>query len=137
MISLSHKQIKQIADDLNCGFRCFVHKTTGEIISFPDELQFHGMDDEGFAEEKNKVEENWTDYFEIKPMESRDSFAVMEDFSATVDDEKLRQRLHYALSRPKPFQNFKYEIDYSGEYREKWFAFKAQKMQEWVMKQLK
>ena len=56
----------------------------------------------------------------------------MEEFIDTVDDEQLKQKLIYALNRNKPFRNFKYEIDYSDEYRQRWFDFKNRKYFEWV-----
>lgn len=36
------------------------------------------------------------------------------------------------LNRSKPFSNFKWIIDNSGDYRQKWFDFKNQKYIEWV-----
>jgi hypothetical protein len=48
----------------------------------------------------------------------------MENFLEVVDDQNLRGRLFSALNKRKPFNNFKQIIDYSGDYREKWFKFK-------------
>jgi hypothetical protein len=60
----------------------------------------------------------------------------MADFVETVDNEKLRESLIQALDRPKPFRNFKFTIDNSGPYRDKWFKFKDKKLIEWVESQL-
>ena len=35
-MKLSSKQINSIAQDLECGFICFVHKETNEVKSIPD-----------------------------------------------------------------------------------------------------
>lgn len=41
----------------------------------------------------------------------------MADFAENVDDTRLKDKLTNALNRPKPFQNFKWQIDNSGEFR--------------------
>jgi len=48
----------------------------------------------------------------------------MADFAEIVDDSILQNKLINALNRPKPFQNFKWQIDNSGEFRQRWFDFK-------------
>ncbi|MGQ1948702.1 hypothetical protein ACT3CD_16545 [Geofilum sp. OHC36d9] len=48
----------------------------------------------------------------------------MADFAESVDDTRLQDKLINALNRPNPFQNFKWQIDNSGEYRQQWFDFK-------------
>jgi hypothetical protein len=60
----------------------------------------------------------------------------MVDFAESVDDTKLRDKLISALNRPKPFQNFKWQIDNSGEYRQQWFDFKKMCYIQWVKEQI-
>ena len=48
----------------------------------------------------------------------------MADFTETVDNQKLRDKLVNSLNKSKPFRNFKWQIDNSGEYRQKWFDYK-------------
>ena len=136
MIELSHEQIKSIAGDLECGMRCYLNLKSKEIKTILDFDRHIGADEELWEDEIRELEENWTDYFEIENMTSRESFSVMEDFTEQVEDQNLKDRLKYALNRPKPFQNFKYEIDYSGEYRQKWFDFKSERYIEWVRDQI-
>ncbi len=136
MIKLSESQIKDIAEELEIGMKCFIHKETGEMISYPDELKGFMIDEELWEEQIGRVEKDGDSYIEIEGMDSQSSFRLMEDFIDTVEDKNLSARLDYALSRPKPFQNFKYEIDYSGEYRQKWFDYKSQRTIEWVREQL-
>ena len=69
-------------------------------------------------------------------MESRESFSLRRDFADTVDSASLKNELFNALSQRKPFSKFKYIIDGSGDYREKWFTFKDERMQEWVKEQI-
>ena len=136
MIELSHEQIKSIAEELECGMKCYVNwksKETKIVLDFDRHI---GADEEPWEDEIRELEENWSDYFEIENMTSMESFMVMEDFTELVEDRDLQDRLEYALHRPKPFQNFKYEIDYSDEYRQKWFAFKSGRYIEWVRDQI-
>jgi len=61
----------------------------------------------------------------------------MEEFTETLDDSNsLKNMLYEALSRGKPFRNFKNIIDNSGEYRQKWFAFERQWLKEWVREKI-
>ncbi len=48
----------------------------------------------------------------------------MTDFAERIDDSKLQDKLRSALNRPKPFKNFKWQIDNSGVFRQQWFDFK-------------
>ena len=131
------EQIKEISEVLDCGFRCFWHKTNGELLIIPDTVKNYGMDMEAWEEDMDKLDENFTDYAEINQMESGDSFEIMEEFVETLpNSNKLKARLIGVLGRNKPFRNFKNVIDDSGDYRDEWFAFKDLKMQEWVIKRL-
>ena len=69
-------------------------------------------------------------------MDSHDSFKVMERFADSVSDDSLREKLLIALQRPKPFANFKFEINNSGPYRQMWFDFQQEQQVEWVKDQL-
>ena len=61
---------------------------------------------------------------------------MMEDFAESIDDGTLKERLFRSLSRSKPFSNFKWEVDNSGPYLERWFAFRDERNRMWVEKQL-
>lgn len=136
MINLTESQIKEIADQLDSGLKCYIHKESGEIVSVLDFDSWPGGDTEPWEEVLNELEENWDKYVEIERMESRESFEIMADFSKTVDDKNLQNKLTTALNKKHPFQNFKWQIDNSGPYRQKWFDFKNQRLIEWVKDQL-
>ena len=115
MINLTQEQIKEIAEELDMGFRCLVNKTNGELLFFPDTLKLYDIDTEAWEEEIDKFENNPSDYAEIKALESWNSFEIMEDFIKTItDNNKLKEKLINALQRRKPFREFKYVIDNSG-----------------------
>jgi hypothetical protein len=136
-MTLTDDKIKEIAEQLDCGFRCFIHKQTEELLFIPDTLKNPEMDSDAWEEENDKLENNFFDYFEIETLQSNNSFQIMEDFVDTLDNfNRLKERLYSALNKPKPFRNFRNEIDYSGESRQKWFDFKIQWLMDWVRKEL-
>lgn len=138
MLALTTKQINEIAQEIDCGFRCYLNLKTGKLISTPDfELNF---DDgkEFYEEELEELENNWGDYAEIERPHSSDSFKFMVDFAEQLKDgNRLKDRLFDALNKNKPFSRFKLTIDNSGEFRQKWFDFKQAKLENWVTEKLK
>jgi hypothetical protein len=57
----------------------------------------------------------------------------MEDFAGQLSDRNpLKHQLLKALSERKPFRQFKFVIDDSGDFREEWFDYKRARLEEWV-----
>lgn len=137
LLTFSSAQIKEISEQLDCGFRAFYHKQSGKLIFVPNTDQFFDMDTTAWKEELKKLKKNSSDYREVYAMDSKDSFKLMEDFAQEVTDGKLQQQLINALNRQKPFSQFKFIIDNSGEYRQSWFNFKNKRYIEWTEDQLK
>lgn len=135
-MNLTEQQIIEIADNLEAGLNCYFNLKTGEIKTILNFDSWQGADEEPWEEDINEIEENGSDYYQFEGMESRDSFRLMADFIDTIDEQKLANRLINALNRRKPFQNFKWEIDNSGEYRQQWFDFKKSRYIEWVKIQI-
>jgi hypothetical protein len=138
MIALTTKQINEIAQEIDCGMRCYLNLKTGRLIATPDfEMNF---DDgkEFYEEELEEIENNWGDYAEIERPYSSDSFKFMVEFAEQLKDgNRLKDRLFDALNKNKPFSRFKLAIDNSGEFRQKWFDFKLAKLENWVTEKLK
>ncbi len=136
MIKLTKDQIKEIAEELDCGMRCYINKATGEIKTVLNFESWQTNDREPWEDVLNDLEENWDKYAEIDRMESHESFEIMADFAENVDSIELKDVLINALNRKHPFQNFKRIVDNSGPYRQKWFDFKDQRLIEWVENKL-
>ncbi len=134
----TEKDIKEIAELLDCGHVCYYHQKDGKIENFIEDsdLYFATGEKNPWDEIRDKVKKGSDNYIRFEPMESRDSYRVMEDFAYTVDSPGLKNDLIDALNRRGPFQNFKFVIDNSGEYRQKWFDFKNERYIEWVEDQL-
>jgi hypothetical protein len=136
MIRITKEQIKEIAEQLDCGMNCYIHKETGIITSVPDFDSWQTGDTELWEDVLNELDENWGNYLEIERMESHESFDIMVEFAEDVDSRELHDTLINVLNRKHPFGNFKWVIDNSGPYRQKWFDFKTQSLKNWVIAQL-
>ena len=137
MINLTKDQIREIAEELDCGMRCYINKETGEIKTILNFESWQTDNREPWKDVLNELDENWDKYVEIERMESHESFELMADFAENVDSKELRDSLINALNKKHPFQNFKWVVDNSGPYRQKWFDFKNQRLIEWVEKKIK
>ncbi len=135
-MKLTEKQIEEIADNLDCGMRCFYNLKTGEIKTILNFDSWIGADEEPWEDETKKIDKNWSDYFEFIGFESYESFQIMADFAESISDTGLQNKLINALNGRKPFQNFKWQIDNSGPFRQQWFDFKKMRYIHWVKEQI-
>ncbi len=136
MSSTTTEKNKEIAEQLDCGFRAFIHKTTGKLLFVPDENNLTGIDPDPWNEELEQLENNFTDYYEIDKWTSSEAFEIMSEFDSQVSDNNLQSRLFDALRKNKPFREFKYVIDNSDDFRQQWSDFKNMWQQNFVAKQL-
>jgi len=135
-MEISKEILNDIVDTMEMSLKCFLHRETFEVVSYPDPEEHLDMDPEDWEEAIGKVKKNKKKFIEIEAMTSSGSFKVMEEFIESLDNSDTKIRLVTALEGRKPFANFNHQIDNSGEYRELWFAFKRQKSIEWVQNQL-
>lgn len=135
MHSTKTDNIKEIAEQLDCGFRVFIHKTTGQLLFVPDESNLTEIDLDSWDEELEQLENNFTDYYEIERWSSSEAFEIMSEFANQVSDNNLQSRLFDALRKNKPFREFKFVIDNSGDFRKQWFDFKNKSQQDFVARQ--
>lgn len=133
---LTDVKIREIADGLESGMKCYYNRLTGDIKTIIDFDSWIGADDELWEDDINEIDEHFGDYFVFENMSSNDSFNLMVDFVDVVDDSKIQSKLINALNKSKPFRNFKRAIDDSGEYRQQWFDFKMSRYIEWVKEQI-
>lgn len=136
MNSTKTDNIKEIAEQLDCGFRVFIHKTSGQLLFVPDENNLTEIDLDPWNEELEQLENNFTDFYEIDKWTSSEAFKIMSEFVDQVSDDKLQSRLFDALRKNKPFREFKFVVDNSGDFRQQWFDFKDKWQQDFVTRQL-
>lgn len=133
---MNEEQIKEIAEQLSLGFRAFIHKKNSKMLFIPEEDHFFDIEMEAWAEESKELKKHVKDYYEIERWRSNEAFEMMAEFAEQLtDNAHLQSQLFSALNRRKPFREFKAVIDYSGNYREKWFEFKNAWVRDYVKKQ--
>ena len=133
MQKLSELKIHEIAEQLDCGNRSFIHKTTGELLFIPDFDNNPFSDTEFYADEIEKLDSAPDEYIEIPKPDSSESFEIMAKFTERLElKNPVKIELLRALAKKKPFREFKFAIDRAGEYRQEWFIFKMEKLKRWV-----
>lgn len=138
MTKLTQEQIKEIAEQLGCGFSCHYNIKTNDLLFIPDLENYLDEELDAWADDLKKIKKDKKNYKTIDPPKSSDSFEIMVQFIGTLpDDLKLKDVLSTALAKRKPFQEFKFAIDNSGDYRQNWFDFKNEMLVEWVKNELK
>jgi len=129
---------REIAQELDCGMRAFIHKTTGKPVFVPDTDEFPDMEKELWAEELGELKRNRKHYDEIHKWSSSEAFELMTEFAGHLTEDRwLQARLLDSLSGRKPFREFKTVIDTAGVFRQKWFEFKSNWQQEYIVAELK
>jgi hypothetical protein len=131
------KVIKTIAENLLSGLVCFFNPYTLEVEDMPKELAFETggfemMTGETF-ESSGLKHQNWNKCIIVEPMESHDSFKVMENFVDEISDASLQNKLVNALNNRKPFANFKHIVENSF-YRQEWFDYRQKQWEYYVWK---
>lgn len=134
MKAATPSQIKEIAEQLDCGFCCYYHKISGEIVSIPDFEDRMDDIEEFYGEDLAKIKKDKRNFIIINKPSSRESFEIMEDFIEEVKETKLRNELINALNKKKPFSHFKFLIE-NSDHRLQWFDFKAKQLQQYVLQQ--
>ncbi len=127
--------IREMAEHLLCGNLCFLNTITGDFEYHPAEMDLFPDEENPWQEVIDKLDNNWDDYIRIEPMNSSQSFAVMESFADQLEADGFRKKLLAALSRPKPFRNFNYLI-HESDFRQEWFDFREERNIEWVREQI-
>jgi Uncharacterised protein family (UPF0158) len=136
MITIPADKLREIAQDLDAGMKCYYHLETGETVATPDDSHFDEFDDELLEELMEEVEKAPEKYLVFEPMDSQQSFRLMEGFVENIADKNTSLRFQDAIAFRKPFQNFKQLLGAYPELREQWFVYKDQEHVEWVKEQL-
>jgi len=129
-MKITEKQIHDISQDIQAGLVTYLNKDTYEIKSIINLDESFG-DTEFWEDELNEIENEWKVYIEIRQMESREAYEIMEEFVYEIKDQRLKGDVIKILNRKSPFANFKAEIE-TSPYRQKWFDFKDKKYEKYV-----
>ncbi len=132
---MTDKELKEIAEFLDCGHIVYIHKETQRIIALPDFDEYSDFEFEDDDEEANEIEENAQNYYSIEKMESSDFYRVMADFAENIPSTKDRHFFVNVLDGKKPMANFNHHI-HNSNYREEWFAHKNQAYIDYAKKEI-
>ncbi|GAA4316896.1 hypothetical protein [Flaviaesturariibacter amylovorans] len=124
--------LKKIASELELGLRVFVHRETFEVIAVPTEEDLELGDPELWETDLDRIGAVPGAFVLFEPMDSSEAFSVMEAYAGTVADPGFSTQLKAALLQPKPFARFYEVINRAGAYRERWFAFKQEAVNQWL-----
>jgi len=145
-IPTKHKKlINSIAQSIDAGLVCYINTQTMEVVEIFKELfdtydlDFDEEDDEfeiddvakSLKEDLNKIE-GWESSIVINPLESHESFKIMQSFiDKTIPEGNIQEKLIGALNRKRPFANFRNLID-NSDYLQDWYDFKQNYLEEHV-----
>ena len=85
----------------------------------------------GTFEDWDLKHDDWKSCITIEPLESHESFQIMEQFANKMDDINFREQLINILNRKRPFANFKAIIE-NSHHRQNWFDFKTRRLENHV-----
>ena len=136
VVVIPNELIKEIAQDLDSGMKCFYHIPTGGIKSYPDPMHTDYFDEEIWQETIDEIDSAYHQYIAFEAMESHGSFKMMESFINGIENDAVGRRFKDAISYRKPFQNFKQLLLSYPEVREQWFNYKNQQYIKWIEDQL-
>jgi hypothetical protein len=97
----------------------YLHLVTGEVLRVVDGIADPDMHAR-IASDPH--------YMRVDPVSSREQYRWMERFIPMVDDEELQSRLGAAIDGKGAFRRFKDALMSFGPERERWFAFRSERL---------
>jgi Uncharacterised protein family (UPF0158) len=140
-LARSRKLVSVNWDDLEMAltsdpgeWTCYLDLETGEVRMVP--MGGWEDDDDGLSGDEIDDALNAGRLAHVEPLGSRVEYQWMVEFTGTVRNARLRDRLEVALDGRGAFRRFKNALlDFPGE-RERWFAFREQRLhaaaREWL-----
>lgn len=108
----------------------YLDTETGEVIMHSSDLGTLGYG------ENLEIDTNTDRYILIEPLESREQYAIMEDFVETLPDGAAKNELQRAMHGHGAFRRFKDTLYAYPTEQQRWYAFKDAAMQvrmnEWL-----
>ena len=130
-----NKVVQEIAGNIDAGLVCYLNLDTLEIKEcireMLDDPEMYAEDYGLTPEEVESKHDQWEHCVEFEPLQSFESFKIMEQFVDNVKNVKLKYQLERALNNRRPFAHFKNLID-SSDYRQDWFDFKQKWLESYV-----
>ncbi|MEZ4443463.1 MAG: UPF0158 family protein [Polyangiaceae bacterium] len=97
----------------------YLHVPTGDVLRIVDGIADPQMHARIAAD---------TNYLRIEPVSSREQYRWMERFIPMLEESELQQRLTRAIDGKGAFRRFKDVLMSFGAERERWFAFRSERL---------
>jgi hypothetical protein len=119
-------------DNCRIGNRYFLDTETGEILQISDQW----TEAEEIEAIEEKIEREPDRFLDIPDEGSREGYQDMQSFTATIEDDNLREKLQVALDGRGAFRRFRNVLYNYPEKRKDWFSFKDERLKhrvtEWL-----
>jgi hypothetical protein len=134
-MKLSEKEIKQLAEELDCGLEIHINLDDNTIKALPNDDDLENYDDDNLWANDIAEIEAWENSIKLEPLESWVSYKFMEDFIETLSDHQMQAKLEIALGKRRPFAHFKAIVE-NSEYRQLWFEYHNERYLQAIIKNL-
>jgi len=145
-IKIDIQDLIEALEDHSDSFDYFLDLENGNVAillkdDFKEKEYEDDEDDEESPEEidgynREIIENNPDRFMFIEPIESHESFEIMENFTSGLPDDIIKSKLSTALSKRKPFRHFKDELYDFPEVQKEWYKFHEDEMKriasEWL-----
>lgn len=132
-VKISLSDLINVFDSDGPEERQYLDSETGEIIRIFDEA-LSGIDDTKLEE---KIEAGFNvRYFAIPKHDSHEGYRDMADFTRTIEDKNFQEKLEIALDGSGAFRRFKNVLSNYPQERDRWFAFKNERIKDRVLEWL-
>src|SRR5438045_3264544 len=103
IMAISKEILNHIAGSMEAGEKCFIHKKTLQVITYPEDylLELEAddyMENMPWKEEMEKVRQDADNFIEIEKMSSVESYRVMEEFVDSLENSLTKIRLIQAIT---------------------------------------
>lgn len=133
-MKLSENTVREIADWLQCGLECWIHKHSGTMYFLPN-VEDPYFDPSQWEDVLADLQGHEDEFLVFQTMETPHSFRIMQNFAFSMIDCAMRNELECALSGPRPFHRFNARVE-NSPMSEKWADFKFKAHMEWVKSQV-
>jgi hypothetical protein len=97
--------------------------TTYYFDSRTGEIAFLTEDERGADKRWDIISHSVGRFIEIKPMDPREGYKIMERFVATLPSSPFQEKLKWSLEGAKPFRRFQDTLVEDQNIRKRWFEF--------------
>ena len=127
--------INPIAQSIYAGYTCYFNPDTLEMVEIKKPLAGKPNATEledGTETEKTKPEyQSWDNCYVFEPLDADEFFKIMEAYTESLEDEKLKNELNSVLHNKKSLSDFERIID-AGNQGTDWFLFIMKRMEDHV-----